>query len=73
MFITAVLSIKLLLCHETLVALSRETGGGGKGTGIPCGRGAGKGRESISNSPIPDIFCKVVGREVEVVVQAIFP
>ena len=23
------------------LALSRETGGGGKGTGLPCGRGAG--------------------------------
>ena len=38
------------------LVLSRETGGGGKRTGIPCRRGAGKGRESISNSPIPDIF-----------------
>ena len=38
------------------LALSRDSGGGGKGTGLACGRGAGKGRESIPNSPIPDIF-----------------
>ena len=44
-----------IFLHFSLV-LSRETGRDGKGTGIPCGRGAGKGRESIPNSPIPDIF-----------------
>ena len=44
-----------IFLHFSLV-LSRETGRDGKGTGIPCGRGAGKGRESISNSPIPDIY-----------------
>ena len=35
------------------LVLSRESGGGGKGTGIPCGTGAGKGREFI-----PGCFCR---------------
>ena len=43
-----------------LVVLSRESGGGGKGTGLPCGRGAGKGLESILNFPIPDILFRLI-------------
>ena len=41
---------------NNLLVLSRDSGRDGKGTGLACGRGAGKGRESIPNSPIPDIF-----------------